>query len=224
MLWTGERYLPRQLRSSIRLYALLSRADADFCCSTCKRIHWLIDAHSDFLLCSGMCQLKYQLHVNYRFDPVIVIVVMFTFKIQPGKPSGDCSGRCCSEDPGSHSGRRGTFCGKIVSKRNKIVKFSIQIIKWTSCGETLSSLQFPSSNIKSSSTIFSAHNVRFIYWGGQRAHLSDFFLTVSNVSSHALPRSGGGCCAGEPGNQQCFFLQHSLNFVSWVPSKYAAGR
>ena len=36
-----------------------------------------------------------------------------------------------------------------------------------------------------------------------RAHLSDFFLTVSNVSSHALPRSGGGCCAGEPGNQQC---------------------
>ena len=90
-----------------------------------------------------------------QIRPSLVAQLIFTFKIQPGKPSGDCSGRCCSEDPGSHSGRRGTFCGKIVSKRNKIVKFSIQIIKWTSCGETLSSLQFPSSNIKSSSTIFS---------------------------------------------------------------------
>ena len=108
-----EFYLPLQLRRSIKLYALLSRAEADFCCSTYK-LRWWVNA------------IVWQLQIQ-------------VFSLTPGRQDEDCFGRCCFEDPGSRWGRRGTFWQFGISF-NSSVKFNskwfvprVKIIKGTLC-------------------------------------------------------------------------------------------
>ena len=54
--------------------------------------------------------------------------------LKPGKRDEDCSGRCCSEDPGSHSGHRGTFCSEIFNEK-EFVQVSNLNDKGTFCSE-----------------------------------------------------------------------------------------
>ena len=108
-----EFYLPLQLRRSIKLYALLSRAEADFCCSTYK-LRWWVNA----------IVWQIQIHV---------------FSLTPGRQDEDCFDHCCFEDPGSRWDRRGTFWQFGISF-NSSLKFNskwfvprVKIIKGTLC-------------------------------------------------------------------------------------------
>ena len=67
----------------------------------------------------------------------VIVIAYYQHKsggCQPGKPDEDCSARCCSEDPGFHSGHRGTFCSETFNQK-ECVQVSNLNDKGTFCSE-----------------------------------------------------------------------------------------